>query len=316
MSPPGTVIVVTGASGFIGRHLVRALLAKNLRVRAVIRAQGRALGAHSGLEQCIINDLACAEWASILDGARAVIHLGAIAHRASPATPDEQRRIRLVNVDAVSALAAAAVASSVRRLVLVSSVGVLGVSSGELPFTEWSTPAPHDLYSRTKLDAEEAVKAAALETCIVRPPLVFGPDAPGNFGRMVTWIERGLPLPLGSVHNRRSLVSVWNLCDLLITCLDHPAATTRPLLVADNGVISTPELLRACAVHLGKRSRLFRCPVSLLRLLCAAAGRSAQFERLAGSLFVDTEQTRQRLGWEPPLSLAEGLARTFCTDSG
>ncbi len=146
---------------------------------------------------------------------------------------------------------------------------------------------------------------------MVRAPLVFGPKAPGDFGRLVASIQHGGPLPLGAIRNRRSLVSVWNLCDLLIACLTHPAAPGAPLLVADAPAVSTPELVRLCAEMLGVTARLWPVPVGVLRLAAAAAGREVDFMRLCGSLTVDDRDTRRRLGWAPPLDLRAGLRQSL-----
>jgi nucleoside-diphosphate-sugar epimerase len=195
----------------------------------------------------------------------------------------------------------------------LSSIGVLGATSGSGSFDALSQPSPHDFYARTKLEGERAAAAAAAgtELCVVRAPLVFGPEAPGNFGRLIASIRKGWPLPLGAIRNRRSLVSVWNLCDLLIACLTRPGAPGAPLLVADAPAVSTPELVRLCAELLGVTARLWPVPVGVLRLAAAAAGREADFMRLCGSLTVDDRDTRRRLEWAPPLDLRAGLRQSL-----
>jgi nucleoside-diphosphate-sugar epimerase len=309
-------VVVTGAGGFVGRHLVSELLRRGVTVRALVRSQASAPHTrHAALEIREVADIVGARWDELLSGAGAIVHLAALAHRGNPRSADEAHRVRAVNVGAVTELTRAARAAQVRRLVLLSSIGVLGASSGDQPFDGASIPAPHDFYSRTKLDAELAAQdtraGSPLELCVVRAPLVFGPDAPGNFGRLVTAIRRGMPLPLGAVDNRRSLISVWNLCDLLITCLTHPGASGVPLLAADDEVISTAQLVRQCAACLHVRPRLIRVPVRLLKPACELLGRRADFERLCGSLVVDTRYTQERLGWRPPLDLQEGVRQAI-----
>jgi nucleoside-diphosphate-sugar epimerase len=306
-TPP---VLVTGAHGFIGRHLVRALIDRGMPLRILSRRSGSA---HPGIDVRTVPDIAAADWRPLLEGCDAVVHLAAVAHRGAPASPEEARHVRAVNVEAVGALARAAAQAGVRRLVLLSSIGVLG---GSGVFSAYSPPAPHDFYSQTKLDGEDAARAAAgaLELSVVRVPLVYGPDAPGNFGQLLRVVRSGLPLPLGAVRNRRSLLAVWNLCDLLITCLAHPQAVGTPLLGADDGTVSTAQLIRTCAESLGVRPRLWPAPVPLLRAAARLAGRRADFVRLCADLVVDDRDTRMRLGWKPPLAQRTALARA-CRES-
>jgi nucleoside-diphosphate-sugar epimerase len=308
------LILVTGATGFIGRHLIAALSAGGYAVRALAR-RGAVLDAGSNVEICEIIDIAATNWPEALRGVDAVIHLAAIAHRGSPLNEADANRVRSVNVAAVATMTAAAATLGVRRLILLSSIGVLGADSGTSAFDGSSPAAPHDFYSQTKLDAEHAAESASanstLELCIVRTPLVYGPNAPGNFGRLIRWLARGTPLPLGAIHNQRSLISVWNLCDCLITCLSSPGAVGKPLVVADEETISTPELLRLCARLMDRPARLLRAPVALLRLAGGILGRRADIERLCGSLVVNTRDTYMRTGWRPPKSLKDELRRAL-----
>ncbi|MGH8139419.1 MAG: NAD-dependent epimerase/dehydratase family protein [Steroidobacteraceae bacterium] len=307
-------VVVTGATGFIGSQLVATLAARGYAVRAVTR-RGNRRSLPPGVERHEIANLVGTEWAGVLRGADAIVHTAAMAHRAEPGTAEERERIRAVNVEATGELAAAANACGVRRMVLLSSIGVLGAQSGDGAFNASTPPAPHDFYSRTKLESERIAMALAaqgsVEVSIVRPPLVFGPHAPGNFGRLMKGLQRGIPLPLGAVHNRRSFVSVWNLCDFVIACLTSGGAIGLPLLVADEEVVSIAELLRRCARILGNRLPPLPVPVALLRLAGAVVGRQADIERLCSSLIVDTRDSQTRTGWRPPLSLSEGLYRTL-----
>jgi nucleoside-diphosphate-sugar epimerase len=305
-------IVVTGADGFIGRHLIPELLNRDLRVRALSRHPVTA--AHPLLEAIPLPDIVGAPWPGLLSGAHAVVHLAALAHRAAPRDAAAVQRLRAVNVDAVANLTAAAGTAGLERMILVSSVGVLGANSGLTPFDAASPLAPHDAYSASKLEGERAAAGAStssgLKLCVLRPPLVLGPDAPGNFPQLLNAIRRGLPLPLAAVDNQRSFLSVWNLCDLILTCLQHPLAAREPWLAADSGTLSSADLIRLCAGFLGVRPRLWRVPVSALRLGAKALGRGADFTRLCSNLVVDDRFTRETLQWQPPLTLAEGLRRS------
>ena len=182
------------------------------------------------------------------------------------------------------------------------------------PFTELDAPAPRDPYARSKAAAEQAIARVAagrdLETVIVRPPLVYGPHVGGNLRRLLRAIDLGLPLPLGAIHNRRSMVGVWNLADLLALCAEHPAAAGETFLVADHPDLTTPELIRLLAAGLGKTPRLWSVPARLLHWIGAATGHRAEVERLCGSLQVCGEKARRMLDWSPPVPLEEGLRRT------
>jgi nucleoside-diphosphate-sugar epimerase len=283
-------------------------------VRALLR-RGTVLDRGPNVDICEIDDITRTHWPEVLRGVDAIVHLAAIAHRSSPREEADASRLRSVNVTAVAELAAAAATLGVRRLVLLSSIGVLGADSGTAAFDGSSPAAPHDFYSQSKLDAEHAAEIAAahsaLELCIVRPPLVYGPNAPGNFGRLIRWLAKGTPLPLGAIHNQRSLISVWNLCDCLITCLSNPGAVGTPLVVADEETISTSELLRLCARLMGRPARLLPAPAALLRLAGGILGRRADIERLCGSLVVNTRDAYLRTGWRAPKSLPDELRRAL-----
>jgi len=311
---PLPLILVTGATGFVGRHLIAALSARGHAVRALVR-RGALPDTIPNLEIHEIGDITQTNWAEALHGVDAIVHLAAIAHRGSPRDEADANRVRSVNVSAVAELTAAAGTLGVRRLILLSSIGVLGADSGNSAFDGSSAAAPHDFYSQSKLDAERAAENAkansTLELCIVRPPLVYGPHAPGNFGRMIRWVARGIPLPLGAIHNRRSLISVWNLCDCLINCLSNRGAVGYPLIVADEESISTSDLLRLCARLMGRPERLLPVPAALLRLAGGVLGRRADIERLCGSLVVNTRDTYLRTGWRAPNSLRDELRRAL-----
>jgi nucleoside-diphosphate-sugar epimerase len=294
--------------------LIAALCARGYAVRALVR-RSAVLEAGPNVEIREIGDIAQTNWPEALHGVDAIVHLAAMAHRGAPRDEAEAQRVRTVNVTAVARLTEAAAARDVRRLILLSSIGVLGADSGTSAFDGSSPAAPHDYYSQTKLDAEHAAESAAanstLQLCIVRPPLVYGPNAPGNFGRLIRWLARGTPLPFGAIHNQRSLISVWNLCDFLITCLSNSGAVGKPLVIADEETISTTELLRLCAGLMERPARLLPVPAAVLRTAGGILGRRADIERLCATLVVNTRDTYLRTGWRAPKSLREELRRAL-----
>jgi nucleoside-diphosphate-sugar epimerase len=225
-----------------------------------------------------------------------------------------------VNVDATLALARQSTRAGVRRLLFLSSIKVNGESTPGRPFTANDTPDPRDAFARCKQAAEAGLLELAaqhgLDFAIIRPPLVYGPGVRGNFGRLVRFVERGLPLPFASITNRRSLVSVWNLADLVALAIEHPAAAGRVWLVSDCEDVSTPELIRHIARALHRPARLWPVPPALLALAAAVVGRRDEALRLTGSLYVDVAPTAEVLGWRPALSLAAGLDRTVAGAPG
>ncbi|HUC67343.1 MAG TPA: NAD-dependent epimerase/dehydratase family protein [Stellaceae bacterium] len=298
-------IIVTGAGGFIGRALVERLAARGATVRALLR---RPAALPPPVETRVLGDLdAATDWPALLAGARAVVHL---ASRAHARTVDEQRWIEGEAATA-AALARAAAASGIRRLVLMSSIKVLGNATTDLPLRAHQPPAPADVYGLAKWRMEETMRAACGDRlAVIRPPLVYGPDVKANFRALIRLVDSGLPLPFASIDNRRSFVFLDNLLDLVITVLEHPAAAGGVFLLRDDEEVSTPELARRIARALGRSAQLFPCPPVLLRLAASLLGRSAAADRLLSSLRVDDLATRERLGWRPRVSLDDGLAAT------
>jgi nucleoside-diphosphate-sugar epimerase len=253
------------------------------------------------------------DWDAALRDVNAVVHLAARVHTLRETATDPLAEYRRVNLDGTRRLAAAAASQRVTRLVFVSSSKVNGETSAR-PFTESDPPRPEDPYARSKWEAEQALaqigNETGLEYAILRPPLVYGPGVGANFARLMQWVARGVPLPLGAIDNRRSLVYVGNLVDAIRVCLAHPAAVGRTFLVSDGEDVSTPELVRGIARALGVAPRLLPVPVSLLRLAASTIGRRHEIERLAGSLQVDSSAIRRELSWSPPATMRDGLAET------
>ncbi len=299
-------ILVTGATGFVGPHLCRLLAGEGRAVRVAMRPIERAEGEG---ERVVVSDLsATTDWRDALVGIDAVVHLAGYA--APPPGPDPLAELRRVNVDGTAALARACVAAGVRRLVLVSSVKVHGEASDRI-YTERDTPAPRDPYAVSKLEAEQAVREAAagtsLQVVIVRPPVVYGAGVKGNIRRLLGLVYHGIPLPLASAVNRRSMVGVRNLGHMLARSVDSPAAAGETFLVRDPEDLSTPELVRRLAALMRRPCRLFPFPVSALRLLGRATRRTATIERLVGSMRVDASKAETVLPWTPPYTVDEEL---------
>ena len=252
------------------------------------------------LDRAATGDLAgFAGWPGHLAGADAVVHLAALAHSRDV----DEARLRAVNVDVAIALGKAAAAAGVKML-LMSSVKVLGEETPGAAFDEASPPAPQDAYGRAKAEAEAALRAfPGLALTVLRPPLVYGPGVKANFLALLRAVARGWPLPLASIHNRRSLVYVGNLADAVVRCLETPGAVGRIYGVADGAPLSTPDLCRAIGTALGRPARLFPCPPLLLELVPAA-------KKLTRALVIDDSAMRRELGWTPPHGVAEAMRLT------
>jgi nucleoside-diphosphate-sugar epimerase len=305
------LILITGATGFVGTALCEVLSKQGYRIRRAVRSATQAKLENA----CVIGDITNdAAWQTALQSVNVVIHLAARTHVLDDRSADPLAEYRKVNVLGTTALARQAAASGVRRLVFLSSIKVNGESTVGAPFTERDRPAPEDAYGISKLEAEHALqhiaKTTGLETVTLRPPLVYGPHVKGNFLRLLGAVTRGLPLPLASVNNRRSLIYVGNLVDALITCMDAPAAAGKTYLVSDGKDISTPALIGKLAAAMNKSPRLLPCPTQLLTLGAAMLGKRGAVARLIGSLCVDSACIRSELGWQPRYSLDQGLNET------
>ncbi len=305
-------VLVTGASGFMARALLRMLPEKGCR-QVVTLSRKKELPEvidSSTLNQCF----STANFLDLLDGVDVVVHTAARAHVLNESATDPLAEYRKVNVDFTLNLARQCVQSQVKRFIYISSIGVHGVTSDK-PFNAGDVPAPEEPYAISKIEAERGLinlcQACSMELVIIRPPLIYGAGAPGNFARMVGWVASGIPLPLGAVDNRRSLISVDNLVDLILVCLDHPNAAGKVLLASDGEDVSTSDLLRRVARAMGKPARLVPVPTSILRAFASIAGKKNTARRLTGSLQVDISTTTALLSWTPPISLEEGLARCF-----
>jgi nucleoside-diphosphate-sugar epimerase len=262
----------------------------------------------------IIPDInANTDWSAALAGIDVVVHCAARAHVMADTSPS-YALFRSINVDGALNLARQAAHAGVRRFVFLSSIGVNGNQTFGKPFTAHDVAAPHSPYTISKHDAEVSLRELSsqtgLEVVIIRPPLVYGPDAPGNFGSLVRWLGRGWPLPLGAVtRNRRSLVGLNNLVDLIITCVNHPRAANQTFLVSDGVDLSTAEFLRRIGQAINRPACLVPIPVIFIALAAGLLNKRAVSQSLLGSLQVDISKTCELLDWTPPMSLDEGLRR-------
>lgn len=303
-------VMVTGATGFVGSVLVSRLAATpSCEVRAVCRTPPSAPTA--GIEWVVGPELGPdADWRPLLVGVDVVVHLAARVHVMNAAGPAAAQQFSRTNVEGTRRLALQATDAGVRRFVFLSSVKVNGEQGR---FNEESPAAPADPYAESKSEGErvlrELARRAPLEVVILRPPLVYGPGVKANFRSLLHAVRRGIPLPLGGIANSRSLVSVDNLVDLIVVCLDHPAAASETFLVSDGEDLSTPALVRRLAAAAGCRARLVPVPRWGLRLAGALSGQTPAIERLTGSLEVDISKARRVLGWQPPFSVDEGLRK-------
>lgn len=311
--------LVTGASGFIGRHIASELSAQGVGVVASVRAAPKNLvSACAGLRWCIVGDInGQTDWQPALQGVQTVLHCAARAHVMLENAVDALSQYREVNVLGTLRLAQQAAALGVKRFVYLSSIGVNGNQS-TIPFTEASEPQPHDSYAISKWEAEQALLTLAgqtdMEVVVIRPPVVYGPGAPGNFGSMVRWVQRGVPLPVGTVSNQRSLVALDNLVSLVLLCADRvrsPQAANQVFVVADGEDLSTSALLRKVARAAGRPSRLLPMPSSWLRAGASLLGKRRVADRLLGDLQVDATKARRLLGWQPVVTMDEQLAKMF-----
>ncbi|WP_223522284.1 UDP-glucose 4-epimerase family protein [Pseudomonas sp. A-B-26] len=305
-------VLVTGASGFIGEAVIfRLLLDKMSSPIAATRGSTCLLG----LCPVVPFDLVDSEVLPSLDDIDVVVHAAARVHVMKETAVDALTEFRKVNVDGTLRLARHAAKAGVARFIFISSIKVNGENTSQRnPFKADDTPAPADPYGLSKYEAEESLKQLSrdtgMEVVIIRPPLVYGPGVKANFQKMMQWLDKGIPLPLGAIGNQRSLVAIGNLVDLIVTCISHPAAANQTFLVCDDEDLSTTLLLQRLAQALGKKPRLLPFPQWLLMFIASILGKRAVAQRICGSLQVDIEKTRELLGWLPPVKVDEAIRKT------
>jgi nucleoside-diphosphate-sugar epimerase len=306
--------LVTGANGFVGSALCARLRRDGVHVRGAVRSLSSQ---PEGAEAVATGSLSSeTDWTAALKNVDQIVHLAARVHIMNDKSTDPLADFRRVNIEGTAKLVSQAAAAGVRRFVFLSSIKVNGeFTEAWQPFTADDVPAPEDPYGVSKHEAEQLLRRIAVETgmemVIIRPPLVYGPGVKANFESMMRWLTRGVPLPLAAVNqNRRSLVALDNLIDLIVTCLNHPAAANQTFLASDGEDLSTADLLSRMGAALGHPARLFYVPTALLKLGTAMVNKPGIYQRLCGSLQLDITKTRQLLDWTPPISVDEGLRRT------
>lgn len=303
-------VMVTGATGFVGSALTTMLsYSGNYSVCGVSR---RPFESAAG-EHIVIGGFGPDDaWAGALASVDVLVHCAARVHVMSETAADPLTAYREVNVEGTLALARQAAKAGVKRFIFLSSIKVNGEAThASGAFAADDAPAPADPYSMSKWEAEQGLTeishTTGMELVIIRPVLVYGPGVKGNFNSMMNWLYKGIPLPLGAIHNQRSLVALDNLLDLIVTCIQHPAAANQVFLVSDGEDLSTTQLLQQMAAALSKTARLIPVPTSVLEGTAKLLGRSAMAQRLCASLQVDMAKTCTTLNWRPPVSLTQGL---------
>ena len=307
-------ILITGANGYIGSALTKYLAADDEH-HVVAQSRMRINSLMPSVVSVVTGHIdSNTDWQKALHGIDAIVHTAAQVHVQEQDSPAALAYFFAVNRDGSLNLARQAAQAGVRRLVFISSIGVNGshTEAGK-PFRESDLPQPHNNYALSKLEAERGLLQIGVETglevVILRPPLVYGAQAPGNFGTLCRLLKRGHPVPFGSIVNLRSLVALDNLLHFIALCVVHPSAANQVFLVADGHDLSTCQLVAGLRQVLGQPARLVRVPVWILLAAGKLTGQSASIERLCINLQVDITRARALLGWQPPLTVAEGLRR-------
>lgn len=303
------MILVTGASGFIGRALCASLVSERFRVRGTGRSKARP----SNLADYVCCDLEQeSELDQLCQGVDTVIHLAGRAHVLNDTSADPAAAFKVANVEVTVKLAQAAQRQGVRRFIFLSSIGVhTGETADHIAISEDSPCVPTQFYGVSKLEAErrltELTQASGMELVVIRPPLVYAGDAPGNFHRLMAIISKGLPLPFMYVRNQRSMVARENLVDFVHLCIKHPLAANQTFVISDGVDVSTPEIVQWLASGMGRSPRLFAFPTWLLGTGLSVLGRKTMYSQLCKSLVIDSGKSRDLLGWVPPAKPAQAL---------
>jgi nucleoside-diphosphate-sugar epimerase len=301
-------LLLTGASGFVGKVLCDSLLLNNHEI--AVASRNKSIDDRR-VKTVFISALdGETAWEDSLKGIEAVVHLAARAHVLAETSLKPLDEFRKVNTQGTLHLANCAAKAGVKRFVFLSSIGVNGNKS-TTPFNESSAPQPVEPYALSKLETEEGLRKIAddtgMEFVIVRPPLVYGPNCPGNFLALLRLVYRGIPLPFGTINNKRSLIGVHNLTDFLVQCVERSEAANKTFLIADDMDISTPDLMRVLAKAMSRPAFLFPMPYQLLYATAVLVGKASVLDKVSGTLQVDSSFARKTLGWNQPFPLYQGL---------
>lgn len=304
-------VLVTGATGFIGQALCELLVEQGYLVRAAIR---KPLASYrpTGIEYLVVGEIGNnTKWDEALKGVDVVIHLAARVHVMHEESSDTLSKFRSVNVDGTVNLAMMAALNGVNRFIFVSSIKVNGDKTDEIPFSSFDKLQPKGPYAVSKAEAEIALHKIArkynIDLVIVRPPLVYGPGVGGNFLHLLKIISKGVPLPLGSIKNARSMVSITNLCSFLALCIRHPGVSGKTFLISDNTSLSTPKLIKLLAYGMGCKPRIFPFPIIALNVIGRLLRKQNTIDRLVNSLTIEPNDIVGSLGWEPPQTVEDGI---------
>lgn len=308
-------VLITGGQGFIGSSVARYFFSKDVITRISSRERPNA-NAVVGIEHCITGDLSAdTDWSEALSGVDVVVHCAGRAHILKDASFDPLEEFRVANRDGTIKLALQAARLGVKRFIFLSSIGVNGAASLQNhPFSEADEPAPHNQYALSKLEAENALfeisRLTGMEVVVIRPPLVYGYDAPGNFALLVKAVRSRLPLPLGSIQNLRSMIFVGNLADFIFQAAINPKAVNQIFLISDGEDLTVSAILRNLSKVMKIRLFLLPVPLGLLRALAMCVGAYGMVDRLCCTLQIDASKARKLLEWSPPFSLNEGFSRS------
>ena len=310
-------ILVTCADGFVWRHLCRTMRQSGFSVRGSVWKDKFVRDNESAIEYVISGDIGSdTDWTESLKEVDMVVHLSGRAHmlRENPSDPLVRQEYDKVNTLGTIQLAKMAAAANVRKFIFISSAGVNGQETHSRPFSESDKPCPSSLYALSKWKAEEGLlqmhHQGQLPIVIIRPPLVYGPDVPGNFLSLLRLVDLGVPLPFGRINNKRSLVGINNLVNFIMLCLRESGASGEIFLVSDGEDLSTPELIRRIAFFLGRRQYLIPVSYKILQILASVVGKRKALEKLCHSFQVDSGKTKNILNWSPPFSVDEELEQT------
>lgn len=307
-------LLITGATGLVGKAVSEQAAHHSLSVIGALRV---SVEVPSCIEPFVVGEInGLTGWGNALRNVNILVHIAARVHVMNDTETDPLTAFRAVNVDGTLNLARQSAEAGVKRFVFISSVKVNGEStSSAQAFKETDTSNPQDAYGQSKHEAEVGLRQISAETgmevVIIRPPLVYGPGVKANFAALMRAVQKGWPLPLGAVHNQRSLVALDNLVDFIITCINHPHAANQTFLVSDGQDLSTTKLLQGMAKAAGVPSRLLPIPVWALQTAASVLGKGDVIQRLCGNLQVDISKARNLLGWTPPISVEEGLRRAM-----